>query len=66
VDGSTFGCHRWCRTRTQRRAPKGSIVDEPRIRAVLKEFPDMPATVSAERIGWDRSMTVLKERVPVR
>jgi transposase len=47
------------------RAPKGSIVDEvePRIRAVLKEFPDMPATVIAERIGWDRSMTVLKERV---
>ena len=23
----------------------------------------MPATVIAERIGWDRSMTVLKERV---
>ncbi len=23
----------------------------------------MPATVIAERIGWDRSLTVLKERV---
>ncbi len=23
----------------------------------------MPATVIAERIGWDRSMAVLKERV---
>jgi transposase len=47
------------------RAVKGSIVDgvEPAIRALLKEFPDMPATVIAERIGWDRSMTVLKERV---
>jgi transposase len=47
------------------RAPKGSIVDgaEPRIRLLLKEFPDMPATVIAERIGWDRSLTVLKERV---
>jgi transposase len=47
------------------RAPKGSIVDvvEPRVRALLKEFPDMPATVIAERIGWDRSLTVLKERV---
>jgi transposase len=47
------------------RAPKGSIVDgvEPRIRALLKEFPDMPATVIAERIGWDRSITVLKDRV---
>jgi hypothetical protein len=30
---------------------------------LLKEFPEMPATVIAERIGWDRSMTVLKERV---
>src|SRR5258706_5510510 len=47
------------------RGPKGSIVDgvEPRIRLLLKEFPDMPATVIAERIGWDRSLTVLKERV---
>jgi transposase len=48
-----------------RRAGGGSIVDavEPQIRALLAEFPDMPATVIAERIGWQRSMTVLKERV---
>jgi transposase len=47
------------------RAGTGSIVDavESQIRGLLKEFPDMPATVIAERIGWDRSMTVLKERV---
>jgi transposase len=47
------------------RTGSGSIVDdvEPRIRALLKEFPQMPATVIAERIGWDRSITVLKERV---
>jgi transposase len=47
------------------RAGKGSIVDvvEPQIRALLKEFPQMPATVVAERIGWDRSLTVLKDRV---
>src|SRR5690348_8082934 len=47
------------------RAGTGSIVDEvePRIRELLKEFPQMPATVIAERIGWDRSMTVLKDRV---
>ena len=47
------------------RAGTGSIVDavEPRIRELLKEFPQMPATVIAERIGWDRSLTVLKERV---
>ncbi len=47
------------------RAETGSIVDavEPQIRELLKQFPEMPATVIAERIGWDRSMTVLKERV---
>jgi transposase len=47
------------------RASKGSIVDgvEPRVRGLLKEFPDMPATVIAERIGWTRSLTVLKDRV---
>jgi transposase len=48
-----------------RRLVKGSIVDgvEPAIRALLKEFPEMPATVIAERIGWTRSLTVLKDRV---
>ncbi|MDD7969463.1 IS21 family transposase [Actinomycetospora lemnae] len=48
----------------QRRA-KGSIVDdvEPRVRELLAEWPTMPATVIAERIGWDRSLTVLKDRV---
>ncbi len=47
------------------RKPKGSIVDafEPRIRELLREVPTMPATVIAERIGWERSMTVLKDRV---
>jgi transposase len=47
------------------RAPKGSAVDavEPQIRALLKDWPQMPATVIAERIGWSRGLTVLKERV---
>jgi transposase len=47
------------------RKPRPSAVDavEPAIRALLEEFPRMPATVIAERIGWDRSMTVLKDRV---
>ena len=36
---------------------------EPRIRELLQAFPTMPATVIAERIGWGRSMTVLKKRV---
>ena len=47
------------------RAPVGSVVDgfEPAIRSLLAQFPTMPATVIAERIGWDRSLTVLKDRV---
>lgn len=47
------------------RLPKGSAVDrvEPQIRALLAQFPRMPATVIAERIGWTHSLTVLKDRV---
>ena len=43
----------------------GSVVDdvEPRIRQLLKDYPTMPATVIAERIGWDRGLTVLTARV---
>jgi transposase len=44
---------------------KGSAVDsvEPRIRELLREYPRMPATVIAERIGWGRGLTILKERI---
>ncbi|MBV8983833.1 MAG: IS21 family transposase [Acidimicrobiia bacterium] len=47
------------------RAAKGSIVDdvEPEIRALLKDVPTMPATVIAERIGWEHSIRVLRDRV---
>jgi transposase len=47
------------------RAPRGSVVDafEPRIRAVLAEFPRMPAPAIAERIGWPYSITPLKKRL---
>jgi transposase len=47
------------------RTPRGSIVDpvEPRIRELLQAWPTMPATVIAERIGWQHSLTVLKDRV---
>jgi transposase len=47
------------------RPAKGSVVDaaEPRIRELLKAYPRMPATVIAERIGWDRSIRVLSGRV---
>jgi transposase len=48
-----------------RRAPTSWAVDafEAEIRALLAEYPRMPATVIAERIGWERSMTQLKLRV---
>jgi transposase len=47
------------------RASKGSIVDavEPQIRALLAQWPTMPVPVIAERIGWHRGLTVLKDRV---
>ena len=47
------------------RVPAGSSVDavEARVRLLLAEFPTMPATVIAERIGWDRSLTILKDRI---
>ena len=51
--------------RYERRMGGGSIVDavEPRIRELLQAWPRMPATVIAERIGWTRGLTVLKDRV---
>ena len=47
------------------RKSAGSVVDavEPRIRELLSAYPTMPATVIAERIGWERGLTVLKDRV---
>lgn len=43
----------------------GSAVDafEPAILEWLREFPDMPTTVLAERVAWPGGMTVFKERV---
>ena len=48
-----------------RRERSSSIVDEvePKIRRLLTVIPRMPTTVIAERIGWTRSRTVLKDRV---
>jgi transposase len=47
------------------RGPRGSSVDafEPQIRSLLAQWPSMPVPVIAERIGWTRSLTVLKDRV---
>ena len=48
-----------------RRAPRGSLVDavEADIRKWLRKDAKMPATVIAERIGWEHSITILKDRV---
>lgn len=45
------------------RPPRGSLIDEvePRLRVLVAEWPTMPATVIAQRIGWRRSMTTLKD-----
>lgn len=47
------------------RAPAGSAVDavESEVRRLLSATPDMPATVIAERVGWTRGMTILRDRV---
>ena len=36
--------------------PTSFGVFEPRVRALLEEVPDMPATVLAERVGWTGSI----------
>jgi transposase len=48
-----------------KRKSGGSGVDahEPAIRRLLAEFPRMPATVIAERIGWTGGRTFFRERV---
>jgi transposase len=47
------------------RAAKGSVADEfePRIRELLRAFPQMPSTVIAERIGWPYSVRALSGKV---
>ncbi len=47
------------------RLARGSVVDEvePRIRELLSAWPTMPATVVAERIGWEHSIRTLRDRV---
>src|SRR5215218_7074672 len=48
-----------------RRSARGSKVDavEPQVRELLRAYPRMPATVIAERIGWQHGITILKDRV---
>jgi transposase len=50
----------------ERRAAGSSVdVFEPAIRVLLGQFPDMPATVIAERVGWMGASSVLRARVAV-
>ncbi len=47
------------------RTPRATsfTVFEPRVRALLKEVPDMPATVLAERVGWTGSIRWFSDNV---
>jgi transposase len=47
------------------RAATGSVADgfEPRVRELLRAFPQMPSTVIAERIGWPYSVRALSGKV---
>jgi hypothetical protein len=47
------------------RGPAATSFDsfEPRVRELLAEFPEMPATVLAERVGWDGSSSWFRENV---
>jgi transposase len=49
------------------RPARGSLVDsvEVEVRKLLKDSPRMASTVIAERIGWEHSITILKDRVRV-
>jgi transposase len=43
--------------------PTSFTVFEPRVRALLREVPDMPATVLAERVGWTGSIRWFRDNV---
>lgn len=47
------------------RAPRGRVVEayEAQIRGLLAEYPRMPGTVIAERIGWPYPMNPLRQRL---
>lgn len=48
----------------ERRARRSAVdAYELAIVELLKEFPAMPATVVAERVGWERSIRLIRDRV---
>lgn len=52
---------------TYSRPPVASAFDvfEVRVRQLLAQFPSMPATVIAERVGWDGSPSWIRKKVAV-
>jgi hypothetical protein len=44
-------------------SPTSFLPFEPRVAGLLAEFPEMPATVLAERVGWDGSISWFRENV---
>jgi hypothetical protein len=47
----------------RRSGPTSFTVFEPRVRALLEQTPDMPATVLAERVGWTGSIRWFRQNV---
>jgi transposase len=47
----------------RKRAPTSFSRFEPRVRALLEEHPEMPATVIADRVGWDGSPSWFRDNV---
>ena len=47
----------------RRPTPTSFTMFEPRVRALLEETPDMPATVLAERVGWTGSIRWFRDNV---
>jgi transposase len=47
----------------RRPGPTSFTVFEPRVRALLEQTPDMPATVLAERVGWTGSIRWFSDNV---
>lgn len=47
----------------RRPGPTSFTVFEPKVRELLKETPDMPATVLAERVGWEGSIRWFRDNV---
>lgn len=53
-----------CPPKYERPLTPSAINDvEPRIRALLSAYPQLPATVLAERVGWTGSISWFRERV---